>query len=41
LENKNFVDKAPEVVINQEKQRLLDFTQLNEKVKAQLVKLKT
>jgi len=41
LENKNFVDKAPESVINQEKQRLLDFTQLNEKVKAQLVKLKT
>ncbi len=39
LENKNFVDKAPEVVINQEKERLLGFTQLNKKVKAQLVKL--
>jgi valyl-tRNA synthetase len=39
LENKNFVDKAPETVINQEKERLLDFTQLNKKVKAQLVKI--
>jgi valyl-tRNA synthetase len=39
LENKNFVDKAPEVVINQEKQRLLEFTQLSEKIKVQLAKL--
>jgi valyl-tRNA synthetase len=41
LENKNFINKAPEEVISQEKERLLEFTQLNEKVKAQLVKLKT
>jgi len=39
LENKNFINKAPEEVISQEKERLLEFTQLNEKVKAQLVKL--
>jgi valyl-tRNA synthetase len=39
LENKNFIDKAPEEVITQEKERLLEFTQLNEKLKAQLVKL--
>ena len=39
LENKNFVEKAPEEVINQEKERLSGFTQLNKKVKAQLVKL--
>ena len=39
LDNKNFVEKAPEEVINQEKERLSGFTQLNKKVKAQLVKL--
>jgi len=39
LENKNFINKAPEEVISQEKERLLEFTQLNEKLKAQLVKL--
>ncbi|MDB4040039.1 valine--tRNA ligase [Methylophilaceae bacterium] len=39
LENKNFVNKAPESVINQEKERLLEFTQLNDKVKAQLEKI--
>jgi valyl-tRNA synthetase len=39
LENKNFVNKAPESVINQEKDRLLEFTQLNDKVKAQLEKI--
>ena len=39
LENKNFINKAPEEVISQEKERLLEFTQLNEKIKAQLVKL--
>ena len=39
LENKNFVEKAPAEVINQEKERLLAFTELNEKVKSQLDKL--
>jgi len=39
LDNKNFIDKAPEEVITQEKERLLEFTQLNEKVRAQLEKL--
>ncbi|MDC0127704.1 valine--tRNA ligase [Methylophilaceae bacterium] len=39
LENENFINKAPESVINQEKERLLEFTQLNVKVKAQLEKL--
>jgi valyl-tRNA synthetase len=39
LENKNFVDKAPAEVINQEKERLVVFTELNEKVKSQLEKL--
>ena len=39
LENKNFIEKAPKEVITQERERLLEFTQLNEKVKAQLVKL--
>jgi len=39
LENKNFVDKAPAEVINQEKERLVGFTELNEKVKSQLKKL--
>ena len=39
LENKNFVEKAPEEVINQEKERLVAFTGLNEKVKSQLEKL--
>ena len=41
LENKNFVEKAPAEVINQEKERLLAFTGLNEKVKLQLDKLKS
>jgi len=39
LENKNFIDKAPEEVIIQERERMLEFTQLNKKVKAQLIKL--
>ena len=39
LENKNFVEKAPAEVINQEKERLLAFTELSEKVKSQLDKL--
>jgi valyl-tRNA synthetase len=39
LENKNFVEKAPEEVISQEKERLLEFTELNKKVKSQLEKL--
>jgi valyl-tRNA synthetase len=39
LENKDFVNKAPAEVINQEKERLLEFTELNEKVKSQLEKL--
>ena len=39
LENKNFVEKAPAEVINQEKERLLEFTELSEKVKSQLKKL--
>jgi valyl-tRNA synthetase len=39
LENKNFINKAPEEVIFQEKERMLEFTQLNKKVKAQLIKL--
>ena len=39
LENKNFVEKAPEEVIIQEKERLLEFTELNKKVKSQLEKL--
>jgi valyl-tRNA synthetase len=39
LENKNFVEKAPAEVINQEKERLLAFTELSEKVKSQLEKL--
>ena len=39
LKNKNFVDKAPAEVINQEKERLLAFNELNEKVKLQLIKL--
>jgi valyl-tRNA synthetase len=39
LENKKFMDKAPEEVVSQEKVRLSEFTELNEKVKSQLVKI--
>ena len=39
LENKNFVEKAPAEVIIQEKERLVAFTELSEKVKSQLEKL--
>jgi valyl-tRNA synthetase len=39
LENKKFMNKAPEKVINQEKVRLSEFTELNEKVKLQLGKI--
>jgi valyl-tRNA synthetase len=39
LENNNFVKKAPKEVIDQEKERLLEFTGLNNKVKTQLAKL--
>ena len=41
LENKNFIDKAPSDVIKQEKARLAKFTELNNKLKLQLNKLKS
>ena len=41
LENDNFVNKAPKEVINQEKKRLIEFTELNDKVKIQLSKINT
>ena len=41
LENKNFIDKAPSDVIKQEKTRLTKFTELNNKLKLQLNKLKS
>lgn len=40
LNNENFVQRAPAAVIEQEKQRLADFTALLEKVQDQLSKLK-
>ncbi|NOL49617.1 valine--tRNA ligase [Pelistega europaea] len=40
LNNENFVQRAPTAVIEQEKQRLADFTTLLEKVQDQLSKLK-
>ena len=33
------MDKAPEEVVSKEKVRLSEFTELNEKVKSQLVKI--
>ena len=41
LENDNFVNKAPKEVINQEKKRLIELTELNDKVKIQLSKINT
>jgi valyl-tRNA synthetase len=40
LNNENFVQRAPAAVIEQEKQRLADFSALLEKVQDQLSKLK-
>ena len=40
LTNENFVQKAPAAVIEQEKQRVIDFTTLLNKVQEQLSKLK-
>ena len=40
LDNKNFVNKAPKEVIKKEKERLLEFTKLNDKMEAQLKKIK-
>ncbi len=40
LNNENFVQRAPAAVIEQEKQRLADFSALLDKVKDQLSKLK-
>lgn len=39
LGNKNFVDRAPAAIVEQEKTRLADFTDTLEKVRAQLMKL--
>jgi len=39
LNNKNFVDRAPEAVVAQEKERLADFSAKLEKLEAQLSKL--
>ena len=40
LNNKSFVDKAPEAVVNQEKERLVKFTEAKQKFEMQLLKVK-
>jgi len=40
LNNKSFVDKAPEAVVNQEKERLVKFTEAKQKFEMQLLKIK-
>jgi valyl-tRNA synthetase len=39
LENASFIDRAPEAVVAQEKNRLVEFTETFEKLEAQLKKL--
>ena len=40
LKNKNFIDKAPEAVVSQERDRLSNFSKSKEKFEKQLSKIK-
>jgi len=40
LNNKSFTDKAPKAVVNQEKERLTNFSQAKQKFEKQLLKIK-
>ena len=40
LNNKSFIDKAPKAVVNQEKERLTNFSQAKQKFEKQLLKIK-
>ena len=40
LNNKSFTDKAPKTVVNQEKERLTNFSQAKQKFEKQLLKIK-
>ena len=41
LNNKSFTDKAPKAVVNQEKERLTNFSQAKQKFEKQLLKIKS